>query len=206
MGKHGAPILLISGMSTMDEVDQSVERIRKKGLPVAIFQCTSSYPTPFEKVGLNMIEEFKHRYQCPAGLSDHSGSVYPGLAAMAIGDDLLEVHIIFDKRLFGPDVTASVTLEEIKILVKAKIAFHTMFQNPIDKDEMARDLKRMRNLFMKSLAPVSDYPAGTLVSEEMLTLKKPGTGIPKSEIGRIVGRRLKRDVASNRLITWDDLE
>lgn len=206
MGKHGAPILLSTGMSTMDEVDQSVARVRNKGLPLAVLQCTSSYPTPFEKVGLNVIEEFKHRYRCPAGLSDHSGSVYPGLAAMAIGADLLEVHIVFDRRMFGPDVPASVTLEELRLLVEAKTAFHTMFQNPVNKDEAARDLERMRTLFMKSLALIRDLPAGTLVSEEMLTLKKPGTGIPKSEIDRIKGRRLKRDVSSNRLITWDDLE
>lgn len=206
MGKHGAPVLLSTGMSTMEEIDQSVERIRKKGLPLAIFQCTSSYPTPFEKVGLNVIGEFKRRYRCPAGLSDHSGSIYPGLAAMATGADLLEVHVIFDKRMFGPDVPASVTLEELQLLVKAKIAFHTMRQNPVDKDEMARELERTRGLFMKSLALVSDLPAGTLISEEMLTLKKPGTGIPKSEIARVMGRRLKRDVSSNRLITWDDLE
>jgi len=206
MGKHGAPILLSTGMSTMDEVDRSVARIRNKGLPLAVLQCTSSYPTPFEKVGLNVIEEFKHRYRCPAGLSDHSGSVYPGLAAMAIGADLLEVHVIFDKRMFGPDVAASVTLEELRLLVQAKTAFYTMFQNRVDKDDMARDLGRMRTLFMKSLAPVRDLPAGTLLSEEMLTLKKPGTGIPKSEIDRIKGRRLKRDVSSNRLITWEDME
>ena len=206
MGKNGAPILLSSGMSTIDEVDRSVTRIKKKGLPLAIFQCTSSYPTPLEKVGLNVIEEFKHRYGCPAGLSDHSGSIYPGLAAMALGADLLEVHIVFDRRMFGPDVPASVTLEELRLLVEAKKAFHTMFQNSIDKDEMARELKRMRGLFKKSLAPVRDLPAGTVISEEMLTLKKPGTGIPKSEIDRIKGRRLKRDVASKRLITWEDLE
>jgi N-acetylneuraminate synthase len=125
---------------------------------------------------------------------------------MAIGADLLEVHIVFDRRMFGPDVPASVTLEELRLLVEAKTAFHTMFQNPVNKDEAARDLERMRTLFMKSLALIRDLPAGTLVSEEMLTLKKPGTGIPKSEIDRIKGRRLKRDVSSNRLITWDDLE
>jgi N-acetylneuraminate synthase len=206
MGKNGAPILLSSGMSTIDEVDQSVARIKKKGLPLAIFQCTSIYPTPFEKVGLNVIEEFKHRYECPVGLSDHSGSIYPGLAAMALGADLLEVHIVFDRRMFGPDVPASVTLEELRCLVEAKKAFHTMFQNRVDKDEVAIDLKRMRGLFKKSLAPVRDLPAGTVISDEMLTLKKPGTGIPKSEIDRIKGRRLKRDVSSKRLITWEDLE
>jgi N-acetylneuraminate synthase len=206
MGRHPAPILLSSGMSTMDEVDQSVARIKEKGLPLAVFQCTSSYPTPFEKVGLNVIDEFKRRYRCPAGLSDHSGSIYPGLAAMATGADLLEVHVTFDRRMFGPGEAASVTLEELGFLVEAKTAFHTMFQYPVDKDEMAKDLEKTRNVFMKSLAPVSDLSAGTLIREEMLTLKKPGTGIPKSEIDRIKGRRLKRDVSSNRLITWDDLE
>lgn len=206
IGKQGGTILLSSGMSRMSEIEEGVKRIRAMGLPLAVFQCTSSYPTPLESVGVNLIEELKERFHCPVGLSDHSGSVFPGLKAMARGADLLEVHVTFDRRLFGPDVKASVTVDELAFLAEAGKAFHTMASNPVDKDRMADELQEMRALFSRSIAPRGDLPSGTVLTEALLTAKKPGTGIPETDMKRIEGKTLKRSVPADRLLSWDDLE
>ena len=81
----GRPVLLSSGMSDLRELDAAVERVRRAGLPLAVLQCTTAYPCPPERVGLNMIPHFRDRYNCFVGLSDHSGTIYPGIAAAAIG-------------------------------------------------------------------------------------------------------------------------
>jgi N-acetylneuraminate synthase len=193
-------------MSTYSEIEATVNRIKERGLPFAVFQCTSKYPSSLEEVGLNVIDEIRRRFKCPVGLSDHSGSIFPGLAAMALGVDLLEVHVTFHRRMFGPDVPASVTLDELQLLVEARGAFHRVFSNPVDKDKVAESLSKTKSLFTKSFAPTRKLPTGTVLKTDMLTLKKPGTGIPSTELNNIIGRRLVREVDPKRLLKWDDLE
>lgn len=206
MAQNGSPILLSTGMSDFKEIESTVNRIKEKGLSFAVFQCTSKYPTPLEEVGLNVINELGSRLNCPVGLSDHSGTVFPGMAAMAHHVDLLEVHVTFDKRLFGPDIIASVTIEELRHLIEANQAFSTLFRNPVDKDLSVAELAETRYLFTKSIAPARSLPAGTVLNENMLSLKKPGTGIPTNEMKNILGRRLVHDVTPDRLLKWEDLE
>jgi N,N'-diacetyllegionaminate synthase len=206
MGQTGSPILFSTGMSSFKEIVETVIWFESHGYRYALLQCTSGYPVKLEEVGLNVIDEFRKRFECPVGLSDHSGSIFPGLAALARGLDILEVHATIDRRLFGPDVKASLTIDEIRILVEAKHAFSVMDRNPVDKDSMARKLSPMRDLFTKSIAPLFDLPAGTIISEEMITAKKPGTGIPCDEKGKVIGRRLIRDVKKNKLLEWKDFE
>ena len=117
MAQTGLPILLSTGMSSLAEVDDAVARVKARGLPLTVLQCTSAYPCPPEKVGLNLIPLFRERYGCPVGLSDHSGTIYPGLAAAAIGIDVLEVHVTLSREMFGPDVCVSITTAELKQLV-----------------------------------------------------------------------------------------
>lgn len=206
MAENGAPILLSTGMSNINEIESCVHRIKQNGLQFAILQCTSMYPTPLEQVGLNVIEEVRHRFKCPVGLSDHSGSVFPGLSAMANHVDILEVHVTFDKHLFGPDVVASVTIDELSFLVEANQSFHTMFCNPVDKDAAATSMSEIKSLFTKSFVPVRALPAGTVLQSDMLTLKKPGTGIPAEELKNLIGRRLICDVTPDKLLKLEDLE
>ncbi len=205
MAERCVPVLLSTGMSTFDEITAAVARIRQRGLPFALFQCTSKYPTPLEEVGLNVIDEMRARFDCPVGLSDHSGSVFPGLAALARGVDLLEVHVTFDKGLFGPDMSASITLADLAFLVKARRAFQTLLRNPVDKDAAAASLTTTKSVFSKSVATTTDLPAGAVLGAEMLTLKKPGTGIEPGKLKSVIGRRLRRDVEARRLLRWEDL-
>src|SRR5262245_22931627 len=113
-----APVLLSTGMSPVSEIDAAVRRVQSLGVSVGVFQCTTAYPCPPEKIGLNQLAVFRQRYGCWVGLSDHSGTIYPGLAGAALGMDLLEVHVTLSREMFGPDVIASVTTAELKQLME----------------------------------------------------------------------------------------
>jgi N-acetylneuraminate synthase len=202
----GQPILLSTGMSRWQEIDASVEALGQRGVPHALLQCTSRYPTPPEEVGLNVLAEMRRRYSCPVGLSDHSGSIHPALAALARGCDLLELHVTFDRRMFGPDSRSSLTFEEFSRIREARDAFLEMDQHPVDKDAMAESMATMRATFGKSLAPVRVLEAGTVLEASMLAMKKPATGLQAADLDQVVGRRLVRAVAPERLLQWSDLE
>lgn len=200
------PIIYSTGMSRYDEVADAADFFNQSNVPFALLQCVSQYPAPLENVGLNVIDEYRSKHDCVTGLSDHTGTIFPSLAAMARGADLVEVHVIFDRRMYGPDAASSLTFPEVTELVRARDAFYIMQQNPVDKDAMAHELESMRNLFTKSIALKSDLPAGTILSQDMLTAKKPGTGIPFQDSHKVLGKKLLHDVSSDRLLKWGDIE
>lgn len=202
----GLPILLSTGMTSWQELDVTVARLLKRNVPHALFQCTSRYPTPPEEVGLNVLAEMRKRYDCPVGLSDHSGSIYPALAALARGCDLLELHVTFDRRMFGPDVSSSMTFDEFQMIREARDAFQLMDAHPVDKDVVAETMSVMRATFGKSLAPARVLEAGTVLEPKMLVMKKPATGIKAADLSHLIGRRLARTVVPERLLQWSDLE
>jgi len=206
MAATGKPVLLSTGMSRKEEIAEAVRRLESLGAPFALFQCTSKYPTALEDVGLNVIDGLRERFRCPVGLSDHSGSPWPALAAMARGADMVELHLVFDRRMGGADAPASLTIDEFRQVRAARDAFQVMDAAPVDKDAMAEALSDMRGLFTKSIAPVRALAAGTVLEADMLASKKPGTGIPAAEISNLVGRRLKRDVGPERLLNLEDLD
>jgi N-acetylneuraminate synthase len=202
----GGPVLISTGMCDYAAIERATDYVRQRGSDFTLFQCTSRYPVALSEVGLNVIDELRRRFDCPVGLSDHSGTLYPALAAMARGAELIEAHVIFDRRMFGPDTPASLTVDEFRQLACARDAFFEMLGHPVDKDGMAAQMAGMRSMFGKSLALTSDLRRGTVLSADMLTLKKPGTGIAASEMAVLVGRRLKRDVEARRLLSWDDID
>ncbi len=199
------PVLLSTGMSDWDEISASVGTVRDLGAPLALFQCTSSYPTALAEVGLNVIEEMRTRYGCPVGLSDHSGSPHPSLAAIARGADMIEIHFALDMKMFGPDVPVSLNPAGLALLCEARDAVAEMDGNPVDKNNAAKALTEMRDLFTKSIAPVRPLSAGTVLTADMLTAKKPGTGIPADQLADLVGRELAVDVSADRLLKLEDL-
>lgn len=207
MARTGRPVLVSTGMSDLDEIDAAVEVLRGHGVPAGIFQCTSSYPCPPEKLGLNVLDVFRERYEgCAVGLSDHSGGVFAGLAAAATGIQLLETHVTFSREMFGPDVPSSVTPDELRLLVDGIRFIETARANPVDKTVVPDAIRELRGMFMKSVVAADDLAAGTVLERGHLAAKKPGTGIPANDLPRLIGRRLARDVARNALLAEDDLE
>ena len=173
---------------------------------MAVLQCASRYPTPLEAVGLNVLGDYRQRYHCPVGLSDHSGSIHPALAALAQGADVIEVHLTLSRHMFGPDVPVSLTVDQLQAVAAARDAFHTLATHPIDKNAAAADLTEMRAMFGRSLAPRVDLPAGTVIEAEMFTAKKPATGIPADALETIIGRQLLQAVSADRLLMWEDID
>ena len=202
----GQPILLSTGMSDYASIEKAVNFVKAQGVDICLFQCTSKYPVPLSNIGLNVMVDLGQKFGCPVGLSDHSGSIYPALAAMALDASLIEAHIVFDRRMFGPDTSSSLMPDEFLCLTKARDAFHEMKSNPVNKNSIACNLSEMRSLFGRSVALVSDMPRGTVLSADMLTLKKPGNGISEECMVSLIGRRLQRDVTSEYLLTWDDID
>ena len=202
----GKPLLFSTGMSPWQELDETVTRMREQDASFAIFQCTTAYPCPPETVGLNILAEVQDRYHCPVGLSDHSGVIYPGLAAVALGADMVEVHVTLSREMFGPDVTSSVTTSELQQLVEGVRFIERMRANPVNKDQIAVEMAPMRDQFSKSVVARTDLPGGTCLTLEHLTVKKPGTGIPASKLYELVGRRLRYDVVGDQLLTEEMLE
>lgn len=206
MAKPGRPVLLSSGMASWSELDAAVEVIRAARAPLAVFQCTTAYPCPPERVGLNVLAELRARYSCPIGLSDHSATIFAGLAAAALGAELLEVHVVFSKECFGPDTKASLTTQELAQLVEGTRFVHAALGARLDKDEVASEMSGLKTTFGKSIVAARAIEAGTVLRRDDLDLRKPGTGLPPSALGQVVGRRARRTIAANSILSTDDLE
>ena len=206
IAETGLPILLSSGMSPLDEIDSNVHQAQKRGQPIALMQCTTAYPCPPEKMGLNLIPQFRERYGCPIGLSDHSGNIYAGLAAVTLGIDVLEVHVALSREMFGPDVPASITTAELQQLAEGVRIIERMRDHPVDKDTIAQEMAPLRDLFTKSVVATADLPGGTVILRDHLAVKKPGTGIPADVLPSLIGRRLKREVAVDQILNEEDFQ
>lgn len=206
MAATGLPMLVSTGMSTWREIDSTVARIQRRGLLLALLQCTTAYPCSPDRVGLNVLEEFKRRYGCPAGLSDHSGTIYPALAGAALGMAVLEVHVTLSREMFGPDVPASVTTTELRQIIDGIRFIEEAIANPVDKDRLAEEFKSNRAIFGKSIVAGADLPAGTVLREEHLAFKKPGFGIPEERMCDVLNRRLKTPLHRDTSILEEHLE
>ena len=206
IAEMGLPVLLSSGMSALDELDRVVARLQSRGVPLAVLQCTTAYPCPPERIGLNVMAEFRARYGCLVGLSDHSGTIFPSLAAVTLGADVVEVHVAMSREMFGPDVIASITTTELKQMVDGIRFIERMRAHPVDKNAAARETEPLRRIFTKSIVARRSLAAGTTLVAEDLAVKKPGTGIPAERLHELVGRRLRQAVAADQQLSDADLE
>jgi N,N'-diacetyllegionaminate synthase len=199
------PLLISTGMSPLSEIDAAVGIARKYRLPTTILQCTSAYPCPPEKVGINLIPFLRKRYGCKVGLSDHSGTIYPGLAGATLGIDALEVHVTLSREMFGPDVPASITTNELRQLNEGIRFIERMNHHPIDKDTLFSEMKPVRELFTKSVVARCNLAAGTILTVQHLALKKPGTGIPSERLPELIGRTLRHFVKADQILQETDV-
>lgn len=206
MAATGLPMLLSSGMSRLEELDRAVGVCREAGCAVGVFQCTTQYPCPPERVGLNVLGEFARRYGCPVGLSDHSGRIYAGLAAVALGASMVELHVTFSRQMFGPDVPASVTFPELAQLTEGVRAIHAMVTSPVEKEVVAAEMDPMRRTFQKVLVTARPMEPGERIGAGDLVAKKAGPGMSPDLEGRMVGRVLRRALAADHPISETDLQ
>ncbi|MBJ7880574.1 N-acetylneuraminate synthase family protein [Gelidibacter salicanalis] len=199
------PVILSSGMSSYKELDSAVSYLKKRSVPLSILQCTTAYPTFPEQYGLNVIQELKQRYQVTVGYSDHSAKMETCIAATVFGAEILEFHVVFNKEMFGPDVSASLTVTETKCLVEAVRNINLAMVNPVDKDNnlVFKDLKL---IFEKSLAINKDLSQGHVLGFDDLEAKKPAEkGIPAAKFMEVIGKTLQHDKAQWEFLNSEDI-
>ncbi|WP_288372806.1 N-acetylneuraminate synthase family protein [uncultured Algoriphagus sp.] len=206
IAKTGKPIILSSGMSSWEELDQTVEFLKKYGNSLSILQCTTAYPTAPEQWGLNVIQELKDRYQLPIGFSDHSGDIFACLSAASLGAEIFEFHVVFDKRQFGPDTLASITIDQTEQMVKGIKAIQKALKNPIDKTQI-KPFQDLKKIFEKSLAVNRAMKKGDIIQPEFLESKKPkGFGIDAKDYAEVIGKKINKDLSQWGFLNWEDLE
>lgn len=196
----GKPIIISSGMSSFDELDLVVNYLKSKAASFSILQCTTAYPTLPNQYGLNLIAELKDRYKVTVGFSDHSAKTATGIAAVALGAEIVEFHVVFDRTMFGPDAIASLTINETKQLVEGATAVFESLSHPIDKNNTT-EFAPLKAIFEKSLAVNKNLPQGHILTFEDLESKKPkGFGIEAQDYSTVIGKKLIKDK-----MQWDFL-
>ncbi len=205
IARTGKEVILSTGLGSLEELDAAMAMLQAHGIQYAVLQCTTRYPTVAEDVGLAWIARFRERYRCPVGLSDHSGSIYAGLGAVALGAVVVEAHVTFDRRMFGPDAKASLTVDEFSQMVEGIRFLEKARASGPDKtpDDGKRELRRM---FGKSLAVNRDLPAGHVLTFEDLEGKKPAdAGVAIGELENVIGRTLIREIQRWEFLKREDL-
>ncbi len=206
LAQTGKEIILSTGICTYEEIDSAVAFLRERSVPFTLMQCTTKYPTQASDIGLARIKQLQARYDCPVGLSDHSGTVYAGFGAATLGAAVIEVHVTFDKRMFGPDSKASLTVDEFGQLVEGVRFLEQARKDGPDK-VLDGDKQALRLMFGKALAVNRDLPSGYVLQFDDLEGKKPANGgLLVSSLNKVLGRRLVRSKQRWDFIGINDLE
>ncbi len=203
VAKKARPILMSTGMASFAEIETAVQTVRRWNDQLILLQCTSLYPCPYDKVNLRAIETLRNAFGLPVGMSDHTATIYTAIAAVALGACVVEKHFTLSKRLYGPDHQASLEPIELKQLVTGIRAVEQSLGTG-DKDEL-QELQNVRLTFQKSVVARQSIPAGMTLEPGMLTVKRPGTGIPASRLAGVVGRRTARALDADTVIKEEDL-
>lgn len=207
VAKTGKKVILSSGMSTWAELDEAVSTIKNNGCSdLVVLQCTSKYPCPPEKAGLNVIEEMKKRYDVPIGFSDHTLGLAVPLAAYLKGAVIIEKHFTLSKEMYGSDAINSTEPTEFRELVSNLRDMESALTNDIDKDAEAKELEHMKFVFEKSVVSVVDIPKNTIIEECMLSIKKPGDGIPAKYMDKIIGMRTVEHISVDSALNTKQIE
>lgn len=201
----GKPVILSSGMSSYSEMDKAHAFLISSGLDVSILQCTTSYPTTPDNYGLNVIDELKKRYGGKVGFSDHSARIETAVAAVALGAEIIEFHVILDNTETGPDASSSLTIAETTKMVKAVTTIFEAINQPVNKEDNS-GFENLKNIFEKSLAVNKDLKKGHIITFNDLESKKPkGYGIDASLFQEVLGKPLQKDKARWDFLTADDI-
>jgi N-acetylneuraminate synthase len=204
VGAAGLPVILSTGMADLEEVDGAVRVLKGAGCPgLALLQCVSSYPADSADVNLRAMATLAQAFGLPVGYFDHTLGIEVPLAAVALGACVLEKHFTLDRALPGPDHQASATPEELKALVagvrKIEAALGHGRKEPAASEADTRDVAR------RSLVAARDIPAGATLSEAMIAIRRPGTGIGPALLGGVLGRVARREIKAGSLLAWGDL-
>jgi len=204
--KTRKPVILSSGMSSWEELERAVSLFTKNKIDTTVLQCTTMYPTPPEHLGLNNLALLREKFGCPVGFSDHSGVVTSAIAARTLGASMIEFHVVFDKRMFGPDAPSSLTIDQTIHLVDSIRFLDRAMGNPVDKDQLLPTFTETKKIFEKSLAVRTDLPVGHVLTVADLESKKPsGHGIPARDFETVLNKKLNKGLTKYSFLTYEDI-
>jgi len=196
----GRCLIVSTGMSTLDEVGAAVGAIRETAqVPLVLLHCVSLYPAPAASANLLAMQSMREAFAVPVGYSDHTEGQTVALAAVALGADMIEKHFTTDRSLPGPDHAASLEPDELRLLVEGIRAVQSArgdgVKRPTPEEAATAAVAR------KSLVAARDIAAGETIERDMLTIKRPGTGLPPERLDWVVGRRARTPIGVGTVIT-----
>lgn len=204
VGRTRRPAILSTGLSTLGEVEKAIASIKAGGeAPLALLHCTSEYPAPAIEMNLRAIRTLAEAFRLPVGLSDHSTGIEAAIAAVALGSVIIEKHFTLDRNLPGPDHRASLDPTGLADLVAAIRKTEVLLGDGIKKPTESE--RANMNGIRRGVVAVRPIPAGTRLTTELLTCKRPGGGIDPEHLERLVGFKTARDLEEDEPLAWRDL-
>ena len=204
IAKHRKPIILSTGMNSIDSIKPSVKIFEKFKVPYALMHCTNIYPTPTKLIRLQAISELKKFFpNAILGLSDHSQTIYPCLGAIALGASIIEKHFVDRKSRKGPDISASMDGSELKLLLKASNEIFTArgnYKGPVNEE------KSTIKFAFASLVTTKKIKKGEKITKKNVFPKRPGTGDFKADAyNKVLGKKAKNFIKENTLLKKEDI-
>lgn len=200
----GKPVVISTGMSTLGEIEDAIEACRSEGNDaVALLQCVSLYPAPAESMNLRAMATLRQAFGVPVGLSDHTVGTSVAIAAAAIGANLIEKHFTLDRNLKGPDHAFAAEPDELAALVAGIRTAEQAMGDGLKTGPIPEESEEMFDLARRSVVAAVPIPRGTLITREMLTVKRPGWGIRPKHIELVLGREAKVDIDEDEVLTWE---
>lgn len=192
IAQTGKPVIMSTGMSTLDEIRFAVNILRENGTKdIRLLHCTTEYPAPFTDVNLRAMATMRDTFRLPVGYSDHTVGSEVAIAAVAMGAEIIEKHFTLDKNMEGPDHKASVEPDELRILVKSIRNVETAMGNGV-KMPSSSELKNI-TIARKSIVAKCDIRKGEKLAECNITVKRPGDGISPIHWFKVLGTVACRD-------------
>lgn len=200
------PIILSTGMSTLSEVGSAVEAITEQGQNenLVLLHCTSNYPANPRNVHLRAMKTLKAAFQHPVGYSDHTTGTSIPAAATALGACVIEKHFTLDKTMDGPDHAASLEPDQLQQMIKNVRTVRTALGSP-EKKPVSSERKH-RETVRKSIITTQNLGKGTCISEQNVTIKRPGTGIDPGNLDLVCGIPVQEDLSKNTPLQWHHLK
>ncbi len=199
------PLIISTGLISWEEILIIKKRLelRKAWDRTTLMHCVSIYPTPYELSALNVIDELK-KLTSNIGLSDHSGQLAPGIIGITKGARLLEVHLTPHQKFFGPDVTSSLTYEELCDLVSFRNSYNKIMGNPLNKNDLFELSRETALLFRKGIYWSRNIKKGEIIDITCFSFLKPSVGVDAIHFEEFLGKTLAREVkAGNHLERHD---
>jgi N,N'-diacetyllegionaminate synthase len=201
IGQHNKNIILSTGMSTMNEIEDAIAVIEKSGTPrskITILHCTTEYPAPFNEVNLLAMINIREKFGLNVGYSDHTAGIEVAIAASALGASVIEKHFTLDRNLPGPDHKASLEPAQLKLMIESIRNIEVSLGSGVK----GLSLGEMKNLKIvrKSIVTTKEIKEGELFTNENITAKRPGTGISPMRWDEVLGKKAIRNFMADELI------